>query len=93
MIYMHGGSGYWGSPNTHRPALTRYCRDMQGKVLALNYRTAPQFPWPCGLQDCIASYLWLIDPPHGAAHAPVNPKNIILAGDSAGGNLSLVLVP
>ena len=65
---------------------------MQGKVLALNYRLAPQYPWPCGLQDCIAAYLWLIDPPKDAGHKPVDPKNIIIGGDSCGGNLTLSCV-
>lgn len=53
---------------------------------------APQYPFPCAIQDVLASYMYLIDPPEGAAHRPVDPKNIIVAADSAGGGLSLVLL-
>jgi len=62
---------------------------MRGRCFAVNYRKAPQFPWPCALQDCLAAYLYLIDPPAHAKHRPVDPKNLIIAGDSAGGNLAL----
>lgn len=89
MLYLHGGAGYFGSPDTHRPSLCRYSQDIQGKVLAVNYRLAPQYPFPCGIQDSLAAYLWLIDPPEGAGHAPVDPKNIVIAGDSLGGSLTL----
>ncbi|KAJ9105166.1 hypothetical protein QFC19_003626 [Naganishia cerealis] len=59
---------------------------------SVNYRKAPQFPFPCAIQDCLAAYLYLIRPPPNAKHRPVDPKNLILAGDSAGGNLALALL-
>lgn len=83
------GAGYWGSINTHRYTIWRYARKMRGRCFAVNYRKAPQFPWPCALQDCLAAYLYLIDPPKHAKHRAVDPKNLIVAGDSAGGNLAL----
>ncbi|KAI9460341.1 hypothetical protein F5148DRAFT_1150733 [Russula earlei] len=55
-------------------------------------RLAPQYPFPCALQDFLASYLFLIQPPAGAAHRPVKPCNIIIGGDSAGGGLSIALL-
>jgi acetyl esterase/lipase len=53
---------------------------------------APQYPFPCAIQDCLAGYLYLIKPPPGAKHHPVSPKNIVIAGDSAGGGLVLALL-
>ena len=53
---------------------------------------APQYPFPCAIQDCIAAYLYLVNPPPGSKHRPVEPKNIIIAGDSAGGGLVWALL-
>lgn len=87
---------------------------MNGRVFAVNYRLAPQYPFPCQLQDAIAACtylfqfldahiliqptslpnidLYLINPPPGALHKPVAPSQIVLNGDSAGGNLVLGLL-
>ncbi|CDZ97386.1 Arylacetamide deacetylase [Phaffia rhodozyma] len=92
MLYIHGGAHYWGSINTHRYTIWRYARKMKGRAFAVNYRKSPQYPFPCALQDCIAAYLYLLDPPADAKHAPVSPSQIILAGDSAGGGLVLALL-
>ena len=53
---------------------------------------APQNPFPCAIQDCLAAYLYLVNPPPDARHKPVDPKNIVLAGDSAGGGLVWALL-
>ncbi len=92
MLYFHGGGYYFGSLATHRYQIVRYARKFGGKCFAPIYRKAPQYPWPCALQDAVASYLYLIDPPKGAKHRPVDPKKIVVAGDSAGGGLSLALL-
>ncbi|KAL1700195.1 hypothetical protein EV121DRAFT_214712 [Schizophyllum commune] len=77
MLYVHGGGYFWGSVNTHRYQIIRY---------------APQYPWPCPVHDVLAAYLYLITPPPGAPHKPVNPSKIVFAGDSAGGGLSLTVM-
>ncbi|ORX35612.1 hypothetical protein BD324DRAFT_652162 [Kockovaella imperatae] len=92
MLYIHGGAYYWGSINTHRYTIWRYARKMHGRCFAVNYRKAPQYPFPCAIQDCLAAYLYLVKPPPGAKHRPVSPKNIVVAGDSAGGGLVLALL-
>lgn len=92
MLYIHGGAYYWGSINTHRYTIWRHARKMHGRCFAVNYRKAPQYPFPCAIQDCLAAYLYLINPPPGAPHRPVDPKSIVLAGDSAGGGLCLALL-
>ncbi|KAJ1028549.1 hypothetical protein NDA16_001715 [Ustilago loliicola] len=92
MLYFHGGGYYFGSLATHRYQIVRYARKFGGKCFAPIYRKAPQYPWPCALQDAVASYCFLIDPPKGAKHKPVDPKKIVVAGDSAGGGLTLALL-
>lgn len=92
MLYIHGGGYYFGSINTHRYQILRIARKFGGFALAVNYRKAPQFPFPCALQDCLAAYLFLVNPPEGAKHPPIDPSRIVIAGDSAGGGLSLALL-
>ncbi|KAI5124948.1 hypothetical protein M0805_007375 [Coniferiporia weirii] len=92
MLYVHGGGYYWGSINTHRYQILKYARKMEGRVFAVNYRKAPQYPWPCPLQDVLAAYLYLIDPPASALHTPILPENVVVAGDSAGGGLCLTML-
>ena len=76
MLYFHGGGNYFGSVDAHRYQIQRHARKLSARVLAPRYRLAPQFPFPCGLQDCLASYLHLLD--------QYCPSTILLAGDSAG---------
>ncbi|KAI0291222.1 hypothetical protein B0F90DRAFT_1778139 [Multifurca ochricompacta] len=92
ILYSHGGGYYFGSVDQERYCIQRYARKIHGRVLAVNYRLAPQYPFPCAIQDVLAAYLFLIRPPEGAAHRPVRPESIVLAGGSAGGGLSLALL-
>lgn len=84
MLYMHGGGYFFGSVDEHRYQLQRHARKLKARVLAPRYRLAPQFPFPCGLQDCLAVYLYLL-----TIH---DPNEIVLAGDSAGGGMVLTLM-
>jgi acetyl esterase/lipase len=84
MLYIHGGAYFFGSVDTHRYMLQRHARKLKGRVFAPDYRLAPQFPFPCGLQDCMAAYLWLLK--------SYDPREILLAGDSAGGGMALSLL-
>lgn len=84
VFYIHGGAYFFCSVDTHRPQLERYARHLQARVFAVQYRLAPQFPFPCALQDCLAAYLYLLKT-YGA-------NEIIIAGDSAGGGLTLALL-
>ncbi|KAH8985537.1 Alpha/Beta hydrolase protein [Lactarius akahatsu] len=92
LLWAHGGGYYFGSVNQERYMIQRYARKIHGRVFAPNYRLAPQYPFPCGLQDLLASYLFLIEPPPGAAHRPVQPDHIVVGGDSAGGGLALAFL-
>ncbi|KAF8070704.1 hypothetical protein FPV67DRAFT_1038167 [Lyophyllum atratum] len=92
ILYSHGGGYYFGSVDQERYSIQRHARKIGGRVFAVNYRLAPQYPFPCALQDLLAAYLFLIRPPPGTAHCPVEPSRIVIAGDSAGGGLSLALL-
>ncbi|KAF9028446.1 alpha/beta-hydrolase [Hymenopellis radicata] len=92
MFYIHGGGYFWGSINTHRYQIIRYARKFKGRAFAVNYRKAPQYPWPCPIQDILAAYLYLIQPPPSARHKAIPASKIVFAGDSAGGGLSLTLL-
>ncbi|RDX53666.1 alpha/beta-hydrolase [Lentinus brumalis] len=89
MLYVHGGAYFWGSINTHRYQIIRYARKMRGRAFAVNYRKAPQYPWPCPLHDVLAAYFYLTSPPPGSVHKPVPPSKMVFAGDSAGAALCL----
>ncbi|OIW25005.1 alpha/beta-hydrolase, partial [Coniochaeta ligniaria NRRL 30616] len=79
MLYVHGGAYFFGSVDEHRYQMQRHARKLKARVFAPRYRLAPQFPFPCGLQDCLAAYLYLL--------TYVEPSSIVLAGDSAGGGM------
>jgi len=92
LFYIHGGAYYFGSVNTHKYMILRIASKFGGFAFAPNYRKAPQFPFPCAIQDCLAAYLYLLDPPADAPHPPIKPEQIVVAGDSAGGGLALALL-
>ncbi|KIJ65967.1 hypothetical protein HYDPIDRAFT_181064 [Hydnomerulius pinastri MD-312] len=92
ILYAHGGGYYFGSLDQERYSIQRHARKINGRVFAMNYRLAPQYPFPCALQDLVAAYLYLIRPPPEASHQPVKPAHIVVAGDSAGGGLILALL-
>ena len=84
MLYVHGGAYFFGSVDEHRYQLQRHARKLQARLLAPRYRLAPQFPFPCGLHDCLAAYLYLL--------SLQEPETIVLAGDSAGGGMLVSLL-
>ncbi|RMZ82355.1 hypothetical protein DV738_g1734, partial [Chaetothyriales sp. CBS 135597] len=84
MLYVHGGAYFFGSVDEHRYQLQRHARKLKARVIAPRYRLAPQFPFPCGLHDCLAVYLYLL-----ATH---EASEIIFAGDSAGGGMILSML-
>ncbi|KAH8703090.1 hypothetical protein BGW36DRAFT_422664 [Talaromyces proteolyticus] len=92
MFYVHGGAYFFGSIDTHRYMIQRHARKLKARVIArpilteslASYRLSPQFPFPCGLQDCLAAYLYLL--------TIQDPSEIIVAGDSAGGGMLLSML-
>lgn len=92
ILYFHGGAYYLCDPATHRPTTKRLAQLTGGRCYSVRYRLAPQHPFPAALLDAFVSYLTLLYPPPDAYHDPVQPEHIVVAGDSAGGNLSLALL-
>ncbi|KJZ78471.1 hypothetical protein HIM_01862 [Hirsutella minnesotensis 3608] len=84
MMYIHGGAYFFGSVDEHRYQMQRHARKLKARVFAPKYRLAPQYPFPCGLQDCLSAYLYLLE--------SQDPSTIILAGDSAGGGMVISLL-
>lgn len=82
LYWLHGGGYSIGSLNTHRGMLARISAASGARVFAIDYRLAPENPFPAGLEDALASYKWLLA-------QGVDPRTIIIGGDSAGGGLTL----
>jgi len=85
ILYLHGGAWFMGSANTHRAFVSRLAYASGVQALVINYRLAPEFPFPAGLEDCVTAYEWLLQ-------SGIAANRIIVAGDSAGGNLTLALL-
>ena len=81
LLYFHGGGYVLGSMRTHRVMLAHVSRAAQARVLGLEYRLAPECPFPAAVNDAVAAYRWLLD--NGTS-----PRQIVLGGDSAGGGLT-----
>lgn len=85
VLYLHGGAFIAETPMFHGALLSRICREAHARGLMVNYRLAPEHRYPAALDDCMAAYRWLLE-------QGFEPGRIIVAGDSAGGNLTLALL-
>lgn len=84
VLYLHGGAYVWGSIASYAELLSRLAIAARARVLAIEYRLAPEHPCPAAHDDALAAYRWLLE--HG-----VGAGRVVVAGDSAGGNLTLEL--
>ena len=82
ILYIHGGGWVGGVPGNHRPLTWRLADKTGVPVYAIDYRLAPEHPFPAGLDDCVAAYRGLLE-------KGIAAKSIVIGGDSAGGNLTL----
>jgi acetyl esterase/lipase len=82
LLYLHGGGYVIGSSNTHRDLAGRLSRAAAARVLLIDYRLAPEHPYPAAVEDATVAYRWLLR--HGAT-----PASMVIAGDSAGGGLTV----
>lgn len=80
VLYVPGGAFVVRTPRGHRLIASRIARAACARILLLFYRLAPEFPFPCGLQDVLAAYEWLLS-------EGVPADRIVFGGDSAGGTL------
>ena len=82
VLYLHGGGYVIGSIATHRELAAGISRAAAARVLLIDYRLAPEHPHPAAVEDAVAAYRWLVA--NGAA-----PARTVVAGDSAGGGLTV----
>ena len=82
VLYLHGGGYVIGSPRSHRHLAAAIARAAGTRALLLDYRLAPEHPFPAALEDAVGAYQWLLG--HGIA-----PTRVVVAGDSAGGGLTM----
>lgn len=85
ILYLHGGGYVACSPATHRPITATLARLSGCRVVSVDYRRAPEHPFPAALDDAFAAWKWLLE-------SGVPPASIAVAGDSAGGGLTLALL-
>jgi len=85
VLYLHGGSYTCGSCNSHRSMVSNIAIASKARALLLDYRLAPEHPHPAAVEDAVAAYKWLLE-------GGVDPKHIVIAGDSAGGGLAVALL-
>ncbi|OAB44331.1 alpha/beta hydrolase [Paenibacillus glacialis] len=83
ILYLHGGGFISGTCEFYRDLASRISKASGVKVLTLEYRLAPEYPYPAANEDCLSAYSWLME--NG-----FTPHNIILGGDSVGGSLALM---
>jgi len=82
ILYLHGGGYLFGSARTHRVMLAHMARASKARVLALDYRLAPEIPFPAPVEDSVSAYRWLLD-------QGISAKKMVIGGDSAGGGLAI----
>lgn len=86
VLYLHGGAWFAGSPTSHRPITDRLSRLLNAAVFALDYRLLPEHRRSDGIADCRAGLRWILGNGPDGEDAP---EFLIVAGDSAGGSLTL----
>ncbi|HUI60520.1 MAG TPA: alpha/beta hydrolase [Steroidobacteraceae bacterium] len=83
ILYLHGGAFLFHWPRIYAGMVGSWCTPLRARALLVDYRLAPEFPFPAAADDCLAAYRWL----HGQGYSA---PDVVLAGDSAGANLALV---
>ncbi len=82
ILYLHGGGYVIGSPVTHRSLAGKLSETARARVLVIDYRMAPEAPFPAAVDDAVKAYRWLLA-------QGLSPAKLAISGDSAGGGLTL----
>ena len=85
IVFFHGGGFVIGDLDTHDDHARLLCHDIEAVVVSVDYRLAPEHPFPAGFEDCLAATRWAAD---HIAELGGDADRLAVAGDSAGGNLS-----
>lgn len=87
LVFFHGGGFVLGDLDTHEPFCAETARLLDMPVVAVDYRLAPEHPWPAGVEDSIAAARWVAGSPEALGR---DVTGLVLAGDSAGGNFTII---
>lgn len=82
VMYLHGGGYVFGGPRSHGALAAQFSKSANARVLFVDYRLAPEHPFPAAVEDSLAAWRWLLAQGH-------KPSRMAIAGDSAGGGLTL----
>jgi epsilon-lactone hydrolase len=82
ILFTHGGGYTCGSVHNYRDFVARLADTCGARVLGIDYRLAPEHPYPAGVEDTVTAYRWLLD-------QGVRPDRLVIVGDSAGGGITL----
>lgn len=88
LILYHGGGWMAGDIESHDTIARYLCRRGEVVVVSVDYRLAPENKFPAGVEDCYAALEWVVE---NAAAIGIDARRIALTGDSAGGNLTIVM--
>ncbi|GLA28644.1 hypothetical protein M752DRAFT_257783 [Aspergillus phoenicis ATCC 13157] len=89
MLYFHGGGWVLGNIDTENPVCSNLCVRGRCVVVTVDYRLAPEHPWPAAVHDCWEALLWLTS--EGPSQLPIDISKIATGGSSAGGNLACII--
>jgi acetyl esterase/lipase len=89
MIHIHGGGFVAMSSASHQNYTRKWANEIGIPIFSIDYRLAPEYPYPAALNDVWQAYYWIIT--HCETHLGIKPKKVFISGDSAGGNLTLAL--
>ena len=87
LVFFHGGGFVLGDLETHEPFCAEIARRLDMPIVAVDYRLAPEHPWPAGVEDAIAAARWVAGNPEVLGRPTTG---LVLAGDSAGGNFAII---
>ena len=87
LVFFHGGGFVIGNLDTHDSFCAEAARALDLPIISVDYRLAPECPFPAATDDCEAAARWIASAP---AELGVRPTGLVFAGDSAGGNLAIV---
>jgi acetyl esterase len=90
LVYFHGGGWVIGDLETHDGTVRALAAASGVTVVSVDYRLAPEHPFPAAVDDCLAAVRWVADPGNATA-LDIDPRRMAVGGDSAGGNLAAVV--